>query len=373
MNLRIKLRRELDVICWNVTGEVSRARKRTWEVAVVRLAGQREGITEEDVERELLDGRRPVARRLLNICVILGLLEARERRYNLTEAGRAAADSGLVFIPEHGDWTIWAARDELLPSPLLRVEPWKEPSAQDEIGRNGRSLQNGQRQFTPVPPVLREARHCAQVPWAGDGDAICIHELEAKAEFVAKPDCRLTLALEMAPGSTRMSLSGQLAGSPVAVELPEPDLSFQEVWADLLRGEGLSSSWDSERGVMRVAFNETTEAEKGALARDIRFEDPALPRAGRFDPTTVSGVPLYPQSGEDASRWALWRLQRSLGTYATEERYQEWMRCACEPFADMKPSLPDRGALLPSLREHGSKERPGERYWYVQAPLDWTL
>ena len=76
-----------------------------------------------------------------------------------TEAGQQAIDTGEVFVPEDGAWTLWASDDPLLPSPVLRIEPWNEPSAYDEIAGDKRENAR-ERQYVALPEWLREdTRH----------------------------------------------------------------------------------------------------------------------------------------------------------------------------------------------------------------------
>jgi hypothetical protein len=373
MNSQVKLERNPEVWCWRVTGEISRAKKRTWEVAVVKLCKEPGSITSEDVSRTLLGGKRQVARRLLGICTTLGLLDDRGGSYYLTEAGRAAAESGLVFVPEHGTWTVWAAHDELLPTPLLLVEPWKEPSAQEETRPNGgKNRPADERQPSPLPHWLLDTSGKMQTPWAGSGDTIRIDKLGEKAESV-EPDASVRLTLFLDLQGTRLHLSGDIDKHRVDVRLPEPALTYEAVWTALLRGERLLDSWDEEREALRVSFDATSEEERGSLVRDIVFKAPIIGNAGRFDASTVKGVPIFPMTHEDASDWARWRLLRSTEAYALCERYEAWQVEACSPFEDLGPEVPDRNELLEWLEGLGSEKRPDKKYWYVQAPLDWEL
>ena len=78
--------------------------------------------------------REVVARRLLQIGEALDLLEkALKNRYVLTDQGEQAIDTGKVFVPEHGAWTLWTTDDPLLPSPILRVDEFTDESAVTEV------------------------------------------------------------------------------------------------------------------------------------------------------------------------------------------------------------------------------------------------
>ncbi|MEO0603486.1 MAG: hypothetical protein AAF211_18755, partial [Myxococcota bacterium] len=138
---RIYLRRTVAVRCWRVVGRIAKTTKRA-ELRPVLLRAQEQGETDAgDIAGHLLfesRSRRVVAERLLRIAEVYGLLERNDRRYRLTDQGQEAIATAQVFVPEHGTWTVWASNDPLLATPILRVDPWSEPTAYDEVWGNER-------------------------------------------------------------------------------------------------------------------------------------------------------------------------------------------------------------------------------------------
>lgn len=137
MNLNITLKRKVDIQGWHVIGQIAKPRNREELDPVLLRARENNGTNSKDVAKHLLcsPSREVVARRLLQIGVSLGLLEKeRNNEYVLTGRGENAIDTGKIFVPEYGSWTLWTSNDPLLPSPILRIDEFKEEIAIKEIG-----------------------------------------------------------------------------------------------------------------------------------------------------------------------------------------------------------------------------------------------
>ena len=365
MKTTITLQRRPSVVGWRVTGTMALAAKREWEPAVLRLAVDRGGITPELVVHELLGGRAPVARRLLHICVHLGLLERKDRELVPTTAGRNAAETGLVLLPERGTWTVWIGEDPLLPAPIVAVAPWREPSAMDERGKDVR------RSIAKLPTLLTGAIGRVVEPLAGEHGAIRVDDLggEQKGERVPElPQILLTLSLS--PKGARVRITGNLEGQRLDADVPPPPVTHRDALTALLRQAGLSDRWDAHRDILWCRFGEADDGERASLERAVRCEHPELPGAGRFDATTLEHVPLRPWSEADAAAWAEWRLVHDLDDHAVGDKLAARYRTAAAPFADLAPPCPPRAAIAGRLR---GSDRPPPTYWRLQGPADWAL
>jgi len=378
MKHTLTLTRRIGVFAWRVTGEVARATPRDWEIAVLKLVRDHETAEAEDVAAELLDGRLPVARRLLHICERNGLIEGQGRAYRLTPAGVEAAESGRVFVPEEGSWTLWASRDPLLPTPILSVAPWSEPSAFDEVVRNGRGGRDGagadDRHFERLPGWVTSVQGVPLVPTAGNGEAVRIDSFgkEQQAE-PADPEAALRVTLRVRPEGVTCELTGRLDGRDVRVDLPPPELAHPAVWQTLLAGEGLDRQWDAVRAALRVGFGDTTERERATHERALTFTKPQLPDLGVLDETSVEGVPVASASIDDANAWARWHLRQSVEAYATAARFSSWQADALAHFPEFSVSLPDRAELARDVWRVDLGTRPEPAYWQLQAAEDWSL
>lgn len=372
---RIILERSVKVGCWRVVGQVAKAGKRTELVPVLLRADENGGTDAKDLAEHLLfesRSRRVVAERLLDIATAHGLLEKDSRVFELTEAGKQAIHTGEVFVPEDGAWTIWASDDPALPSPVLGIEPWNEPSAYHEIvERNGKSAEG--RRYEAPPDWLRPIVGATVTPATGNAARIRIDRLEKEAE---KVDTHGSLRLRWNVGDTSLQLSGTLEGGRegrrVKTELEAPDISPDRVWRTLLEHEELLEQWDEDREVLCVPFDETGDAEREAMSRALEFESPSLPGYGTFESLTVAGVAITAESEHDAQSWAKWRLNARVRDYATSERYAAWCAEAAAPFSRYEVELPARADLARAFWMQVA-DRPDPRVWHLVAAEDWNL
>lgn len=369
MKLRIRLRRSLAVRCWRVVGRVAKAAKRPELIPLLVRVRDQGWSSADDIATHLLfepQSRKVVADRLLRIAATYRLLDEHRGRYTLTEQGRLVIESEQVFVPEHGTWTFWASEDPLLGSRVLRVDAWQEPSAYDEVWGKER---NTKRSFERLPPWLTEVVGKVQRPCAGAGHSLRIDELETQGEVVS---AEANLAVEWAVEDGRLRVTGSLGGSRVSTDLQPPAHSHTEVWQELLEHGGFWPSWDPATEALRVGFDDTAEAERESMTRNLRFERPHLEGLGLFEATAVSGVSLAALSQDDAERWVRWRLESRIRDYATERRMADWAAAAKEPFTNHSVRLPTRSDL--AREAWGTRgSRPSPRTWHLVAAEDWRL
>ena len=370
MNRTIILKRSVRVRCWRVVGRVAKGVKRTELIPVLLRARETGGTDGRDLADDLFfdsRSRKVVADRLLRIGVAYGLLEKRNRVFTLTDAGETAIDADRVFVPEHGAWTIWASEDPLLPSPILRVDAWNEPSAFDEI--KGQKREDAkERSHENSPAWLRKVIKRPITPVVGAA-AICIDHLEDKAEAV---ETNGTLRLIWNVGDRRLQLTGTLEGKKVATELEAPPKSLNQIWRTLLEEEALLERWDVDREKLYVSFDDTDDTEREAISRDLEFESPGIPGYGKFETLTVRGVPITPATESDAQSWANWRLQLRIRDYATSERYAAWRVEAAAPFDRYDIKFPTRTQLTWEFWKR-TTARHNPRAWRLAAAEDWNL
>lgn len=366
MNKSIILKRPVAVRGWRVIGRIAKTVKREELEPILRRARETNGTDAKDIADHLLfsPSRKVVAERLLDIGKALNILEEirenRGRRFVLTEDGEKAIETGKVFVPEQGAWTVWASEDPLLSSPILRIECWKEPRA-----RNDRE----ERSFDELPHWLRKAEGTEITPPAArNGTAIRIDDLEEKAEAV-KSNGSLNLIWNV--HECRLRLRGRLNCKEVDAELEAPKETSDDIWDVLLEGKGLLEDWDMDRQELQVPFDDTTEPERESMRRSLEFKRPSVPSYGYFDPLTVSGVPIVANSHDDAQAWSEWRLDKRVRDYASSQRYADWCGEAVAPFDQYRLELPTRAELAESA--WGSAGRPKPRAWHLIATEDWRL
>ncbi len=409
MNSNIILERSVPVKCWHVLGKIAKARERPELMPVLLRARETGGSQACDLARHLLfepRARRVVGERLLHIAHAYGLVkkkepeqgassirasgvpllsfsipridpwkepsasegirgeEERDGVFALTEDGETAIDTGEVLVPEYGTWSIWESEDALLPSRILRIAPWEEPSAYNEV--RGKEQERARRPV-PLPDWLRKVAGKPFKPAAGDAAVVRIDELKERAEVV---DGSLRLSWNVGDG--RLQLTGTLEGQPVSSDLEAPSMSRDQIWSHLLEGEDLLWRWDIDGSKLRVSFEETNDTEREAMSRDFEFDSPTIPGYGKFDSVTVPGVSTMAESEADAQSWAEWRLQARIRDYATSERYATWRKEAADPFDQYEVELPTRTELHNEFWNRTTNV-PELRAWRLAAAEDWRL
>lgn len=366
----IRLQRTIKVSCWRVIGQVAKAQKREELRPVLLRARERGSTGAGDIAGHLLfeaKSRRIVAQRLLQIAESYGLLEGKDGKFELTDSGHTAIATEQVYVPEQGTWTIWASDDPMLATPILRVEPWTEPTAYDEVF--GKERNNARdRPFEKLPQWVRDAIGVVAVPFVG-GAPLRIDQLDAECE-VAEPKANLRVMWDVS--GARLRAEGALDGASVNTVIDAPEISTEMVWKQLLDSEGLWPQWDAAARVLRVEFGETTPGERESLVRAVTFKRPHIDGRDRFDATTVEGIALRARSQQDANDWAAWRLRERISDYAADERFSAWTTEAVAPFKEFHPTPPTRRALAVTVR-HEWRNRPSATAWHLVAAEDWSL
>ena len=386
MKFTINLQRPVEVRAWRFQGEVGILQPQPWVVAVAKMAAELDGsVSTEDVSRQLLGGRFPIALGLIQQCLTLNLLEEYHAdgiaKYRLTEFGRRAAERGEVFVPQPGTWTLWVTEDDMLDERLLLLEPWREPSALDEVGRNRHIGLN--RDFVSAPRWLRELEgREIQLPM-GEHRLVRILSILDQIEDANSGNLSVHFHLNSSAANTHVRLIGSLPqpkrkGKDQA---PEPKVfdssarkiatTFEECWQALLECEGLSEKWDAQLGALQVSFP-AIDNERRTLLGEQHFNYPGIPGLGFFNATQVRDIPLSPATETDAHKWAHWLLREKITTYASERQFKQWSEEACAPFIKWQPTLPARKELAARYRPKDGNT-PSQIFWNLQAPHDWNL
>lgn len=366
----IRLTRQIPVECWRVIGQVAKAAKRNELLPVLLRARQRGQTDAGDVAEHLLfepSSRRVIAQRLLQIAWRYGLLEQVDRQYRLTESGGTALETKQIYIPEHGTWTVWASNDPLLGASILRVEPWRESSAFDEVWGEERD-KAPKRRFEKLPRWVRDAVGVITTPLVG-GLPLRIDQLETEGEAA---EAETTLRATWDVTGARLRIDGTLGGTPVNAVANAPEMAADAVWMKLMQAEGLWPQWDDSVAALRVGFDETIASERESLVRGVSLKRPDIVSLGIFDATTVEGIALRARSAQDATRWAEWRLRERVRYYATTEHFGKWTAEAVEPFAEFDPPVPTRQELAEGAWRDRT-DRPTPSTWHLVAAEDWSL
>ncbi len=373
------LRRNIKVQCWNVRVTIAKAQKRDDLLPVLMRAKERDGTYGKDIALHLLGeeiGREVVGIRLLTMCESLKLLENRGEknrpRYYLTKEGEKALESGNIMVPEEGSWTIWASDDPLLDYPILRVEPFVESSAFDEVyGDKKKDTRSRNDNFEDLPRWFSAVKGIAAMPSAIGKELIRLDSIEKRVEPL-RPNASLTI--EWSPELGSVKLEGSIFEQSVSSTPKSPDVLFEHVWLELMDNEGLWQQWNEHKQNLLVTFDSTTERERSSLRRRLEFKRPSLSDYGRFEDTSRT-VEIYPESLQDALDWSEWKLKSLISTFATQALFAQWRQQARELFPEYSRDieLPDRSELSQAAWDDRDDQTNSTTKWHLMAVEDWGI
>lgn len=359
------LTRSIDILVTRFAGEVAKEEKRPELMPFLLMAHDHGEITDKSAAGHLLgasEGRRQVARRLLEQLERSGTLEKQEKdRWKLTQTGREAIETEAVFIAESGSWEVWYACDPLLPHGLIQLTPHTEPNAFEEVRKDA-----PKRKATPPHSALDALKDLPLTPIMG-GTRRRIGELPAKVEKLESKTG--TLAWEVA--SRRLSLTID----EKSFDLAAPSLSHDATFEALLETAGLISDWDRGAKILRRSFDDLPNASRQSMQEDVTF--PGQIRVhdyGGFDTTTVRGIRVNARTPADAEAWASWRLEDKIDDIACTRRFAEWSERAKAPFKDFAPlKQPSRSDLAARICSAETGPRRSAIAWNLIAAEDWNL
>lgn len=369
MDKNIILMRPVEIQGYHVIGEIAESRRRQEFDPVLRRARENHKTNAQDIVTHLKFGpsRKVVAQRLLKIGKSLGLLkESPRNNFLLTDQGERAIETGEIFVPEYGAWTLWTSTDPLLSSPILRVDRFEGEKAVKEVRSNSN---NDQPDYTPgylraaigreiIPPVPKK------------GTTIRVNNLEDKVQNAGDSNAKLILLWNIGEGN--LQLKGTWEGEKLDKELPPPDISFDDIWDKLLASEGLSKKWNRQHRALQVSFDEIDDIERETMVCDIEFNNPSLPDFKQFETFKVDQVPITARFQSHAQEWANWRLKSRIRNFATSELYSKWWKEASTPFNEFRLKFPTRSRLASKVW-NDSSQPPDARSWYLIAVEDWDL
>ncbi|MCX7096310.1 MAG: hypothetical protein NTV43_00210 [Methylococcales bacterium] len=380
--MEIKLQRTLKIDRFRVKGTIAKAEKRPEIHSILLLAQEQYGVVSaRDVAEKLLGGRpETVGRRLLALCADYELLvkEKQGNYFTLTPKGTAAISQQKIFVPEQGTWELWVTDDPLLPTALLKVEAFKEPSVIEEK-RN----KDKQRKFVSLPAWLRSRLIDKTLsPLVATGQEYHFIELAEKAEFVTDVDAHVK-AIWITPESAQASL--QFDGTIDKKNLDYhyqtlPKLAFSEIWQQMLKQQGwlqesdvdeqAAQYWSFAQQTLCIPYKDLSETEKSTFLKDYKLSKPVISGFGDFDDTLIDNIPIMPKDENAAGGWGFWLLEQKVNDYMLSGQLEKEQQniSALKQFAEFDLIFPEQQEFAQELRNSNPKA-----YWHLQAPLDWQL
>jgi hypothetical protein len=384
MTMKIVLGRKASVRVALVEGKVAFTERRVPEHAVVLWAAERHRAGLPAGTAALCDaasggplaGMSPVVgRRLARVCEDLGLLHVtRDEIIALTPEGDrvAASEEPRIFVPQTGAWLLSWSEDPLLPHPLLRIAPGKEPSARDERQARQAREQRPRRRFVELPQALGslcDARSERPPIAPPVGSPVRLLELGSKVELQADESV-ISVELSFPPqAAASLRLRGALAGEKINQSLPTPHShDHAGVWLALLRTKSAERDWNPTTGKLRASFSDDLSADaRRSFRRQMTFAAPTFDGLGCFDDTTVEGIPLEPATASDAQQWFEWSLVDRTDRPQWPDVFAANVAATRALFPGFPVRAPSQRAVAAALR---GIDRPRSAYWHLQSTLD---
>jgi predicted transcriptional regulator len=362
------LKRQLQLQTWRVPGQIAYATERTEITLVLACISSGECTPKQIASHLLFDdkARLNVAENLLKRAETLGLTESNRGKYELTEKGFKALKEKNTFIPEKGVFQLTYCNDSLLPSFIVEVKRFNEPSATEEaMHRSKDTTKKRLGNIHKFPDwILKETKGTEITP-SLKGENFIIEALERKGEYVELP---LQLHLEWNVSKQTLKL---LKGKKVINQFPAPEVSLEDVWLKLLDQNGWYDEWNQQTSELEEFFDEIDESSRQSMRADILFEKPNIEGFGLFNNVETRGIKLRPKTDECAQQWACWRLLNFVTDYATQNKFSDWCQKARTPFNDFPIVLPNREELEAQLGQ--DSEARNKTSWHLITASDWNL
>ncbi len=381
--MEIKLQRSLKIHRFRVKGTIAKAENRPEIHSFLLLAQEQNGfVSARDVAEKLLGGRpETVGKRLLEQCANYGLLDKqRNNGYALTDKGMVAISQEQIFVHEQGTWELWVTDDPLLPTTLLNIEPFKEPSAHHEKHNAKARNEN----MKSLPQWLRQSliTDTSLSSLVADNRQYRFINLDDKGEFIADVNANVT-ATWITPELSQASLvfEGTVDGKKLNYRYQIlPKLTFLEIWQQMLEQQNWlqhagayeqpEKYWDFQQQALRIPCKNLSNTEQSTFLKNHPFSKPEISDYGRFNDTDIKNIPIMPKDEDAAGGWGFWLLEKKVNDYilAGQFEIQQQNISGLKQFAEFDLIFPEQEEFAQELRNSNPKA-----YWYLQAPLDWQL
>lgn len=301
-------------------------------------------------------------------CRMLGLCDGSG---GLTALGEDVAESDEAPVPEQGVYGLWLAQHPVIGRRVLAVERLSASRDQrfEDIVPLPIDPERGKVFRSAVDP--KERFQVRDLPSNHGGTGCVVVTTQATCNF------RWTLDFDNEQNSWYLDGmieapqgKGKAVMQPLQHQAEEDDLDLwrlAEAW-----GMGPLSSfgrWQSAERRLAVPFNSVAENEIDTFRKTMTLGRVDVPGKGSYSNVMLEGVPVGPESPEDAQRWALRRLERHLEkqpTYRSRAEVRELFANLAEetPLAAFSPTLPSHDDLLRAAAMDPM------RFWSLAAPVD---
>lgn len=361
------LTREIKLEKYEVLMEIGLRESRAELNSVLMLTKEMGGkVSASDICENLLKGRPlQVGKAILDRCKYLDLIDYNGR---LTEIGVESLNSGEVFIPEKGRYTIWYTDDPLVPMGFLSLEAIPESSLYNEVNEQRNNNKNGF-QSEEIPEKISNLQGRAFSIFGKGGGRVQIRKIDQyglSKSLTIQDNLHAELKISQ-NNTTKISFTGKFR-----LEGTRPDISFENSWISVI-GE-YASLWENtnNNSALKTSYTDLSEKEIFSFKKTLQLQRPTIPHLGDFNPTFVEEVPIKPRYLKDAESWATHLLFKSITTYLNNFDYQQIVKSCKSKFPDYPNlQLPTIDQLLEAFKSSRKSDgRLPREYWYLQAPLD---
>ena len=361
--MELVLEKDVNITYLNVRGVILIPKKMDYFLPILQhIKEMKSSRTNEKLLSENLLGNEniEIAKSLLSQCEYLELLKKNNQYYDITDKGNTAIQEEMFFVPQEGTWQISFAIDIMFPGNLqiLEIKP-----TEIELYRNKNTETNSRQhknEMINLPASLIKLKKI-RVKRIDDNDVIIGH-IEGKAEKLKLTKGRI----KWNPGGKSFTFSENTIDKFITI--PFSNFTSDQIWKELLESKKMYKNWNKDNQKLSVNFDRIPEQERIQMKQALVFKKPKLFKCGIFNDVKCS-VDIWPQTKNDAQKWAEFLFYHKITQYVTEENYKKWNMEIKEKFSDYDIQIKERSMLISN--EYVQKHK--NVFWYLHAMEDWNL
>ncbi len=377
--MKITLQRNVKIESYEVLMDIGISRKKPVYLAILKAINETGGKANSDYIAKKLLGNRPkiAAENIIRRCVSLNLVN---EKWELTDEGKKALETEMIFIPERGAYRIWITQDPFLPSRVIYKESIQEDDNINRIQFKAEFNPEFKKANTPLPQEILNLIDNEINLLGRSREFVKILEIYSQGRKISVKEDELILKIivNQQDDYPKATINGELGNSDFFENkiLSDMVLTWEMVWKNLL---GIDySRWDSKKKQLKIDFNKLSEKEKFSFLSTILFEKPQIQNYGSFDETFVENIPIVPIDLSQAQKWFDWLcLNIEPKTYCDKKRYEQFIISIKNNFIDFSDLLivPEQRRLAELIKARDLKEtgKLTKNYWRIQAPIDLEL
>ncbi|WMT50539.1 MAG: hypothetical protein RE471_06030 [Ferroplasma sp.] len=323
-------------------------------ITILRIADKFGLLTPENLRNNLLP-EQPLgmAENIIEHYKAIGFIEESGA---LTELGKMAVN-GDVYMPEQGEYTIYATQDKLFNNPVIEISRIKRNENKEKSVEKPNMLVG----FVSQPTIVLLDGHKEEVIIESISNKV--QPIKSKGNFSVEARCN---------GNSDVTLREE--GKPLYT-FQNNLLKIDDVWNALIKSKSLK--WKGaplQNGILLLSYDSTRLEERKSFTRTIDEMKLYLSEFGtlKIKPITVN---IQPLSQNDADLWAQDVIEDKLVDFLTEDKFINISEKVKKKFRVHIPKTPTRNDMITILYNKSIKNGGGvpREYWYLQAPVDLNM